>query len=632
MPPKKSSFKYIVPDDSSGETISDFSSHQPSSFTSDTSYAESSSEVSSSMDDVDFSFKLTPEQEQVVQLASQGQSFLVSGGAGTGKSFVLRHVVDTLRQKYGPDVYVTASTGIAAVQISGITVHSFAGIGLGNNTTPELVKSMSAKARKRWKSTKCLIIDEISMVDSELLDKLEEIARFMKSNERPFGGIQLILFGDFLQLPPVKSNRADPFAFEASCWPRVISQCVELRTVIRQKDPVFVALLRLVRLGMTDPPVIQLLTRLTKESKQHVLPSPSSDEIEHTLLYCTNRDVDSENSRRLDALPDDDVRAFDAIDHGPEITKYSNQLNQFVPKKITLKVGAQVMLLKNLNVSSSLCNGARGVVVGFETRVPKVKFASGEVCKVDLADFVVEENNKTVATRRQVPLKLAWSITIHKSQGMTIEKMAASLNNVFECAQCYVALSRCPSLQNLNLLDFNQRAIKVHPKAIQWLHMISPNLYSDAHRDLSIISSYLRGPDAFNSVALQLGIVYDPETVNYFDDVVPPHKQKRTEDSHLLPAPSSTSIYDFCVTRSRLLNVSSLRCPQHKSGVYRCCIEEGNDPGRVFFMCKFFPPCNFSMLFPQFVAPQTVAPMENDDTDWSRYLLTDATLPIDEPF
>lgn len=187
---------------------------------------------------------LSEEQQHVLELVIENKkSVFFTGSAGTGKSVLMREIISSLRRNYSrePDrVAVTASTGLAACNVGGVTLHSFAGIGLGKEDVPELVRKIkrNQKAKHRWMRTKVLVVDEVSMVDGELFDKLEAIARQIRNNGRPFGGIQLVITGDFFQLPPVpENNRVAKFAFDAATWPTVIEHTIGLHHVFRQKDP-----------------------------------------------------------------------------------------------------------------------------------------------------------------------------------------------------------------------------------------------------------------------------------------------------------------------------------------------------------------------------------------------------------
>lgn len=227
---------------------------------------------------------LSPEQQTVSKaVIDEGKSVFFTGSAGTGKSVLMRSIIAQFRHKFRKDadrLAITASTGLAACVIEGQTLHSWAGIGLGKEPVPELVKKIkrNAKTRARWIRTKVLVVDEISMVDGELFDKLEQIARMIRNNGRPFGGIQLVVTGDFFQLPPVpERNTVAKFAFDAATWTTCIQHTILLTHVFRQKDPVFAGMLNEMRLGKLSPATVSSFQRLSR-------PLEFKDEVEATEL------------------------------------------------------------------------------------------------------------------------------------------------------------------------------------------------------------------------------------------------------------------------------------------------------------------------------------------------------------
>ncbi|KAI7088466.1 ATP-dependent DNA helicase, partial [Hortaea werneckii] len=284
---------------------------------------------------------------------------------GTGKSVLLREIIAGLRKKYQrePDrVAVTASTGLAACNIGGVTLHSFAGIGLGKEEVPELVKKIkkNQKAKHRWMRTKVLVIDEVSMVDAELFDKLEAIARQLRNNGRPFGGIQLVITGDFFQLPPVPegSGRVARFAFDAATWKTTVEHTICLHHVFRQKDPVFAGMLNEMREGRLSQSSIDSFRNLSR-------PMSFDDSLEATELFPTRNEVERANSERLSMLQGTS-EIFEARDGGAIVDKMQRDRllqNCMAPEIITLKKGAQVMLIKNID--ETLVNGSIGRVIGF---------------------------------------------------------------------------------------------------------------------------------------------------------------------------------------------------------------------------------------------------------------------------
>lgn len=317
---------------------------------------------------------LSKEQEIVAHLAQQGEHIFYTGSAGTGKSLLLKALIKRLKEQHyssGPDaVAVTASTGLAACNIGGMTLNSFTGIGLGREKKEELLRKIKRNrvAKNRWMELKVLIIDEISMVDGQLLDKLEYIGRMIKNNNKPFGGIQVILCGDFYQLPPVpdKINTDDGrtiqqrkiFAFESKFWKDHIKVQVELKKIFRQaSDKQFMEMLTDIRNGT----VSELTTKRFKNLEREL----RIDTIEPTRLFSTRREVDNANNYKMQSLPGD-IITFEAVDSGVDVNKDIGQkyLEQLLaPKTIQLKVGAQVMMVKNID--STLVNGSVGTVVGF---------------------------------------------------------------------------------------------------------------------------------------------------------------------------------------------------------------------------------------------------------------------------
>ncbi|KAL1961677.1 hypothetical protein VTN77DRAFT_1315 [Rasamsonia byssochlamydoides] len=467
---------------------------------------------------------LSDEQRGVLEaVVDKGKSIFFTGSAGTGKSVLMREIIKKLREKYRrePDrVAVTASTGLAACNIEGVTLHSFAGIGLGKENAQELVKKIrkNQKARNRWLRTKVLIIDEVSMVDGDLFDKLEEIARRIRNNGRPFGGIQLVVTGDFFQLPPVpeSSNREAKFAFDAATWNTCIQHTVLLTHVFRQKDPEFAAMLNEMRLGKISQRTIEAFKKLSRPLNFH-------DSLEATELFPTRAEVDNANSLRMSRLSGE-VMTFHAVDSGSiQDTQIRDKLlaNCMAPPVIQLKKGAQVMLIKNME--DTLVNGSLGRVVAFMDETTFDYYRTHEDDYIaDAGDLSDEEkanrtrkriralahkekeggistsrkwplvcfvqpdgterhllcqpetwkielpNGEVQAQRQQIPLILAWALSIHKAQGQTLQRVKVDLGRVFEKGQAYVALSRATSQEGLQVSGFDPKKVMVHPKVIEF--------------------------------------------------------------------------------------------------------------------------------------------------------------------
>lgn len=364
---------------------------------------------------------------------------------------------------------VTSTTGTSALLLNGTTVHSYLGIGFGNGTVKSMVDKICAWdwLRKRWTSLECLFIDEISMLDPEVFDKIEEIARIVRRNTSPFGGIQIVLSGDFLQLPCVGTSK---FCFESKCWDKCIKRTVYLNEIMRQGDNVFQEVLNKVRVGDIDDQVKKVLdsrigAKLTNEFG-----------IKPTCLYSQNSDVNIINDKELDKLALDDRQFYEykmdiVVCSG--VTNRSATLEKFkkfciAPEILQLCEGAQVMLLKNLDIPNGLANGSRGVVTGFDGDMPRVRFLNGQERVIEQNIWEVEENDKKILRAQQVPLKVAYAISIHKSQGCSLDYAEIDLSDVFEYGQAYVGLSRVKSLEGLSIIDINYDYIDAHPKAVEY--------------------------------------------------------------------------------------------------------------------------------------------------------------------
>jgi ATP-dependent DNA helicase PIF1 len=450
------------------------------------------------------------EQQKAVDYAAQRRSFFLTGAGGTGKSFVIQHIVEAI-EKSGRDVALTAMTGCAALLLgsNAKTLHSWAGIGLGKESVDILVPKIkkSNKARKNWLNADCLIIDEVSMMTPDLLDKLEAIAKLIKKNKAPFGGLQIILVGDLYQLPPIYKEGEltnAQFVFESQSWRNYIKDVVVLDKVHRQSDPVFLQILNEARAGALSEESIKILeSRKTNAWKKL--------EIKPTLLFTRRADVDDVNVAQLQKCTGDDVvykvksvklPSVFATDQDIQwAVERMDKNSPYVPE-LRLRKGAQVMLLTNKHTEYKLVNGSRGVIIGFSddndkkrltelekadktpevekqvkdlkmqlegsSRLPIVKFKSGGTLVIDYHAW--ESDEIKGLQREQIPLRLAYAVTIHKAQGATLDCALVDIgDNTFEYGQAYVALSRVKSLDSLYIWDLNPSAFRVHPKVKAYL-------------------------------------------------------------------------------------------------------------------------------------------------------------------
>lgn len=345
------------------------------------------------------------------------------------------------------------------------------------------------------------------------MQKIEAVARYIRRNDRPFGGIQLILCGDFLQLPPIRKSfenqrpfgqqQPDPaaaatkqFCFQSEAWPKCIGITYELKIVHRQKDAEFVRILNLLRIGHVNADITK---RLLETAAQKI----ESNGILATQLCSHTNDANIINETKLAKLTTE-AKVFDAQDSDARSTKLLDAQVP-APGKLELKIGAQVMLLKNINVSDGLVNGARGVVIKFGVgNLPVVKFKNGREYVAKPEKWIVKSLLGGALVRRQVPLKLAWAFSIHKSQGLTLDCVEMSLSKVFEAGQAYVALSRVQSLSCLRVLDFDGKQVWANPAVLQFYKNFRRHLHDTTVTYVALGKKKADGGAAVKKIAKSL--------------------------------------------------------------------------------------------------------------------------------
>lgn len=394
-------------------------------------------------------------QEQALTILKTGANVFLTGEPGSGKTHTINAYVSYLRE-HGVEPAITASTGIAATHIHGQTIHSWSGLGIRRTLSPYDLDHLATTEYlvKRLRNTSILIIDEISMIDATTLDMIDLILREVRHTEDAFGGIQIVLVGDFFQLPPVSSGESR-FAFEGDAWRRARPVVCYLTEQHRQSDDKFLSVLGAIRDDSYDELHHELL--LTRKVA-------SMDHTGITKLFSHNADVDAINTRELDALPGlPTIYTMDT--KGRASLVESLKKGCLSPEVLALKPAAVVMCTKN-NLQKGYVNGTLGTVVGFEsgTKYPIIETRAGDRIIIEPVDWIVEEDGKQKAAITQIPLRLAWAITIHKSQGMSLDAAVMDLGNIFEYGQGYVALSRVKSLDGLHLLGWNRQAFQVHPR------------------------------------------------------------------------------------------------------------------------------------------------------------------------
>lgn len=395
-------------------------------------------------------------QDQALDILKAGRNVYLTGAAGSGKTYVLNEYIRYLKYR-GVGVGVTASTGIAATHLGGTTIHSWSGIGVKESLSPYDIDQLTQKEHlaKRFSKTKVLVIDEISMLSPKMFDSIDRICQAMKRSEKPFGGLQVVLSGDFFQLPPiVRDGGPVQFVNASRAWNEMDVRVCYLDEQFRQSDRELEGILNEMRGGSVSEKTRSVLDR----HHNHVL----ADGIVPTRLYTHNADVDSENDAKLATLSGKAVE-FEMITKGKATLVEALKKGILAPETLRLKEGAVVMFVKN-NFDAGYVNGTLGIVEDLSGEVPIVRTFSGDRIPVLPATWVVEEHDKVLAQAEQVPLRLAWAITVHKSQGMSMDAAEIDLSKAFVPGQGYVALSRLRTLAGLVLRGINEMAFAAHPE------------------------------------------------------------------------------------------------------------------------------------------------------------------------
>lgn len=403
--------------------------------------------------------EFTEEQKFILEQYKEGKNIFITGPGGVGKSELVKTLCEMKKS------VVTATTGCAAIRLhcDARTIHSWSGIGLGTKSIEEIIRKMHPLVKGEWKTTKVLIIDEVSMLSKRIFDMLNEIGKRLRRNGLPFGGIQVIFLGDFFQLPPVgDSPDTQAFCFESPDWDDVFDIQIELTKIFRQKDEAYAKILTQIRRGVIKKSADKILrSRVGLIYKGTIMP---------TKLYPTRMRVDEMNRRSMGILDGESVvftmKAIMRI-HGREMEiEYENiKKGLLVEPELTLKVGAQVMCVVNIknDKTMELCNGSQGIVTGFADGLPVVQFQNG--VHRPIGPHIWESERIPNVGISQIPLILAWAISIHKSQGSTLDLAEIDIGSgIFECGQSYVALSRVKSLEGLYLSSYDPGKIQINKK------------------------------------------------------------------------------------------------------------------------------------------------------------------------
>lgn len=435
---------------------------------------------------------LSTEQLKAFELYKEGKNIFITGPGGSGKSLLIKHIYQHANTN-GKHIQVCATTGRAALllECKAKTIHSWSGLGLakGNHINIGTKVAQDKKKKLPWSTVDILIIDEVSMLSLKIFDLLNYIGQKIRKSQLPFGGIQLLFFGDFYQLPPVGNQEQDPsesmFCFESSEWFNTFPKenHILLTRIFRQNCEIYSKILNKLRVGVISARGLDCLNR-------RIGLDTSKLEIQPTKLFATKRDVDRINKECLEKIPGDvhvyvykyaemsdlllsenqqrHYRSLGQEDIQRELNYLENNMN--CEKRLELKVGSQVMCVANIDLESEypICNGSIGIVTDIIEGVGvKVKFLNGGH-RIISFHFWKSELNDGIAIK-QIPLILAWALTIHKSQGATLDCAEIDAgNNIFAAGQTYVALSRVKSLEGLYLKSFDVSKIKINKKVKQF--------------------------------------------------------------------------------------------------------------------------------------------------------------------
>lgn len=405
--------------------------------------------------------KANEEQAQALAILASGRNIFLTGSAGTGKTFVIKEYLKQKKPKKPP---VLASTGAAAVLIGGRTFHSYFGLGIMEGGIDKTVTKAVSNSRiiQRIQKANEVIIDEISMIHPNAFEAANRIAKSIKESSAPFGGIRLILTGDFFQLPPVdRFEKKIPWIFKNDLWNSLEIEKVILKRSMRTSSRTFEHILDKIRYGICDEDVCAFLDSRRK---------PLSSDFRGTVLFARKNDVETYNQNRLDQLRGKLYEFETSV-----IARERNQTPKEklidlspLPHILQLKEGALVMIRRN-DESESYVNGSLGFVKKIGDEAIDLELFNGNLVTVEKEDFhVLDGDGKVSATIRNFPLTLGWAATIHKSQGASIDSLHLNLNNLWEYGQAYVAISRAKNPEALFISDWSRNSIRADAEVLEY--------------------------------------------------------------------------------------------------------------------------------------------------------------------
>ena len=405
------------------------------------------------------------QQKAYDTVVNTNRSVVITGVGGAGKSYLLNEI------KKKKSVATTASTGIAAINVGGATIHSWSGLGIGNVPIDKLLNKLRRDERdynnsklQRIIDCQTLAIDEISMLEGGYFTLLDQFLRQACFTDHPFGGKQLIMLGDFLQLPPISRDSIPKFVFETPSWLELDPEVHMLTKSFRQEDQDFADVLGEIRMGILSDRGKQLLNDcFLRQDSEPTKPG--------VVLHTHNEGCDQINQHGLDQCITQGarLREYPAKDWGVSPT-HIQQLdkNCLAPYRLAMCQGARVMLLKNIDTYGGLANGSMGVVQNVMDNEVWVDFDNGTSTSLKNATWELRDGEELLASRDQIPLRLAWAVTIHKSQGMSLDKVYCHLDKCFSQGQAYVALSRARSREGLYIKGSTNIKISANPRAVQF--------------------------------------------------------------------------------------------------------------------------------------------------------------------
>jgi len=463
--------------------------------------------------------KLNTEQQLALESFKRGENLFLTGPAGTGKSVTLNKIIEFCESK-GIKYGVTATTGTAAFLIGGKTLHSFLGIGLAKETAKEIFEYVRYKLShiaNKLRNITVLIIDEISMLEDELFIKISQFLSFIRRDPKPFGGLHVVFTGDFCQLEPVSGG----YCFKTDEWIRTNLKTVYLHKLIRQDgDIIFQNMLSKLRYGKcTDRIYEKLLT----------LKNTEFGEVKPTILYPKNYNVDIINKKEYAKLIESGAQKSIYKIITPQTVKNKEKALKWVksleiPESVELCIGAQVVVLANINQDAGIVNGTRGIVIDLRPKTVVIKRTNDSIYEIEYHKSINNEDPNIHVSF--MPLKLAYALTIHRSQGMTLDAVEIDIgSNIFAAGQAYTALSRAQNLNSVKIKEVNKNSFIVNQDVLKLYKDIEDEIKDTNEKYVKKvinnmiyrISNHIELEKSLNFLQDHFVLEDDDKTFDYFD-------------------------------------------------------------------------------------------------------------------